>query len=224
MRTWRKQRGISQEELAGRAGLHRTYVSDVERGARNVSLESIDKLATALEVSIATLLFTVSEAESEQLKPIDLLTDELVDILLVEDDAQDVELTLHALQKARITNRIFTVRDGAEALQFLFCTGIYAHRRPNDRPQIILLDLALPKVSGQEVLRRIKSDARTRDIPVVVLTCSRNDRDFVASKQLGADAYIIKPVDFQNLSEITPRLSFHWALLKAGRQARPARG
>jgi len=208
VKNWRSRLGISQEELAGRAGLHRTYVSDIERGARNPSLESIDKLARALKISVATLFSPSRETGSPG------PSDELVDILLVEDNADDVTLTLAALKQAKITNPIHAVRDGAEALHFLFCTGPYAHRRTNNRPHVILLDLGLPKVSGLEVLRRIKADLRTRSIPVVVLTGSRHDRDVVASKQLGTEAYIVKPVDFRNLSEVTPQLSLHWALLK----------
>src|SRR5690606_7840860 len=94
------------------------------------------------------------------------------------------------------------------------CEGPYSHRRPGDRPQLILLDLGLPKIGGLEVLRRIKADPSTRDIPVIVLTASSHDRDILVSKRLGAETYIVKPVDFQNLSEATPKLSFQWALLK----------
>ncbi|HTD67849.1 MAG TPA: response regulator, partial [Candidatus Limnocylindria bacterium] len=210
VKSWRSRLGISQEELAGRAGLHRTYVSDIERGARNVSLESIEKLARALKISVATLFSPGGKSSTAG------SSEELVDILLVEDNADDVQLTLRALQEAKITNPIQVVRDGAEALHFLFCTGEYANRRADQRPQVILLDLGLPKISGLEVLRRIKADARTRSIPVVVLTGSRHDRDVLASKQLGTQAYIVKPVDFQNLSEVTPQLSLSWALLKHG--------
>lgn len=214
VKNWRSRLGISQEELADRAGLHRTYVSDIERGARNVSLESIDKLARALEISVAAL-FPQSDKPASA-----TASDELVDILFVEDDPNDVQLTLAALREAKITNPIHVVGDGASALHFLFCTGPYAHRKPRHRPQVILLDLGLPKVSGLEVLRRIKADARTRSIPVVVLTGSLRDRDAIASKQLGTQAYIVKPVDFQNLSEVTPQLSLHWALLKPGNGVR----
>jgi two-component system response regulator len=137
-----------------------------------------------------------------------------VDILFVEDNPDDVELTLRALKEANIANRIHVVRDGEAALNFLFCTGPFAKRQQDQRPQVILLDLGLPKIGGLEVLRRIRADERTRSIPVVVLTASRHDRDVVASKELGSEAYIVKPVDFQNLSEVTPQLSLSWALLK----------
>jgi two-component system, response regulator len=214
VRTWRSRRGISQEELAGRAGLHRTYVSDIERGARNVSLESIEKLARALEVSAATLFG--NNAETGISSP----ENKLVDILFVEDNPDDVRLTLRALQQAKIANRIDVVSDGAQALDYLFGTGGYANR-PSNSPELILLDLKLPKVDGLKVLRRIKAEERTRFIPVVVLTASRQDRDIIESQRLGADTYIVKPVDFRNLSEVTPQLSLRWALLKPGASASP---
>jgi CheY-like chemotaxis protein/plasmid maintenance system antidote protein VapI len=214
VKSWRSRLGISQEALAERAGLHRTYVSDIERGARNVSLHSIERLAAALEISVSTLFAYDRELPESKLAAKQLYADELVDILYVEDQPNDVELTLRALEAANITNRIYVVRDGVEALDFLFCTGEYAHRRRNDRPQVILLDLNLPKLNGFEVLRRIKADPRTRLIPVVVLTVSKSSRDIAISKQLGAETYIVKPVDFRSFSEVTPQLSFQWALLK----------
>jgi CheY-like chemotaxis protein/plasmid maintenance system antidote protein VapI len=214
VKSWRSRLGISQEALAERAGLHRTYVSDIERGARNVSLHSIERLAAALEISVSTLFAYDRELPESKLAAKQLYADELVDILYVEDQPNDVELTLRALEAANITNRIYVVRDGVEALDFLFCTGEYAHRRRNDRPQVILLDLNLPKLNGFEVLRRIKADPRTRSIPVVVLTVSKSSRDIAISKQLGAETYIVKPVDFRSFSEVTPQLSFQWALLK----------
>lgn len=205
--------GISQEELAGRAGLHRTYVCDVERGTRNISLESIEKLALALEIPISKLLSSTGNFLPDDGGQQLLSEDDLVDILFVEDRALDVELTMEALKAAKITNRIHVVRDGEAALHFLFCTGEYIERSPS-KPQLILLDLNLPKINGLDVLRQIKADPKTRDIPVIVLTASDRDRDILISKRLGAEAYIVKPVDFQNLSEVTPKLSFQWALLK----------
>jgi len=210
----RDQLGISQEELAGRAGLHRTYISDVERGARNVSLESISRLAAALDVPLSVLFSRLEDMSSDTPSVPALSPDELVDILIVEDSTEDSELAIKALKDARMTNRMYIVRDGAAALDFLFCKGRYAHRKHNDRPQMILLDLGLPMIDGLEVLRQIKTDPRTRTIPVVVMTASRRDRDTAASKQLGAEGYIVKPVDFQNLSGVTPQLSLQWALLK----------
>lgn len=214
VRVWRDRLGVSQEELGERAGLHRTYISDIERGARNISLASIEKLASALKISVATLLSFSGEPWSDKPGAQPLSSDELVDILFVEDNVNDVELALRALKHANITNRIHVVNDGESALNFLFCTKEYAHRRPGDRPQMILLDLGLPKIDGLEVLRRIKAHPQTRNIPVIVLTMSNRDRDILASKQLGAEAYIVKPIDFQNLSEVTPQLKMQWALLR----------
>jgi two-component system response regulator len=136
-----------------------------------------------------------------------------VEILLVEDNPNDVELALHALKKNNLTNNIHVVRDGAEALEFLFGTGAYAERNPNHTPKVILLDLKLPKVDGLEVLKRIKSDERTRLIPVVVLTSSREERDIVESYKLGVNSFIVKPVDFEQFTEAVRQLGMYWLLL-----------
>jgi len=211
IKKWRNSLGISQEELAERADLHRTYVSDIERGARNLSLQNIEKLAHALEVSVSVLF-----ADDEKLtgSPAGhLLSDACIDILFVEDNDSDVELAMRALKHANIANRIHVVRDGQAALDFLFCNGEYSHRLPGDHPRLVLLDLGLPEVDGLEVLRRMKADPKLRSVPVIVLTASSRDRDFIESKRLGADGYIVKPVGFQNLSEVTPKLNLQWALL-----------
>lgn len=205
IRSKRSELGISQEELADRAGLHRTYVSDVERGARNPSLESIEKLALALELSIAGLFERASDPEAPT---------QPVEILLVEDDPRDVEMTQRAFKKAKFTNPLHVVEDGAEALDFIFATGSYAACKDWRLPDLILLDLKLPKISGIEVLQRIKADPRTRDIPVIVLTASQDNGDAAACRALGVQTYLVKPVDFRNLSEVTPQLPFGWALLR----------
>ena len=213
VKTERIRLGFSQETLAERADLHRTYITDIERGARNLSLETIYKLAGALGVSIETL-FTRKEIR-QQFEQFAGTFCHLVDVLLVEDDPQDVELTLAGFTQAGLTNKVLVVRDGAAALDFVFCRRQYAHRRLEQNPQVLLLDLNLPKVPGLEVLRRIKGDERTRNLQVVVLTASRNDHDLREALELGAAAYIVKPVDFQNFSQITPKLSMQWALLGA---------
>ena len=136
-----------------------------------------------------------------------------IEILLVEDNPNDVELTLHALKNNKLTNNIQVVRDGAEALEFLFGTGAYANRSINRPPKVILLDLKLPKVDGMEVLKRIKADKRTRPIPVVVLTSSREERDIVESYRLGVNSYIAKPVDFEQFTEAVRQLGLYWLLL-----------
>jgi len=141
------------------------------------------------------------------------MSNEPVEILLVEDNPNDVELALHALQKNKLTNRIHVVRDGAEALDFIFGTGSYAGHSVADLPKVILLDLKLPKVDGLEVLKRVKADPRTRVIPVVVLTSSREESDIVASYHLGVNSYIVKPIDFQQFTEAVRQLGLYWLLL-----------
>jgi CheY-like chemotaxis protein len=205
IKTERCALGISQEKLAERAGLHRTYVSDLERGARNPSIESVEKLARALQVSVSALFEPAPGTNG---------TKQLVEILLVEDNPRDVQLTQRAFEKAQITNPLHVVSDGAEALDFLFSTGSYANRGNDEHPKVILLDLNLPTISGLEVLRRIKNDARTAHIPVIILTVSTRDRDIAECRRLGAETYIVKPVGFQKLSEATPRLSLAWVLVK----------
>jgi CheY-like chemotaxis protein len=200
--------GISQEELAERAGLHRTYVSDVERGARNPSIASIEKLAQALQLSVASLFQRAGQGGT--------LTG-VVEILLVEDDPHDVELTKLAFEKARITNPLHVVGDGEEALDFLFATGAYQHRKHTALPHVILLDLNLPRKSGLEVLRRIRADKLTKGISVIVLTASRRDRDFAECRRLGVETYIIKPVGLQNFRAVTLDLNLAWTLVKPSR-------
>ncbi len=136
-----------------------------------------------------------------------------VEILLVEDNPHDEEMTIRALRKHKLTNKVHVVRDGEQALEFIFSTGAYADRSTMSSPKLILLDLKLPKVDGQEVLRRIKSDERTRSIPVVVLTSSREDQDIVESYKLGVNSYIVKPVDFDKFIDAVGKLGLYWLLL-----------
>jgi two-component system response regulator len=138
---------------------------------------------------------------------------QMVDILLVEDNPDDEELTLHALKRVKIVNRVNVVRDGAEALDYLFCTGEYADRSIEQTPCIVFLDLKLPKIDGLQVLERVKSDPRTRMIPVVVLTSSREERDIVESYQLGVNSYIVKPVDFEQFMKSVGQAGLYWVLL-----------
>lgn len=141
------------------------------------------------------------------------MSTDMIEILLVEDNPNDEELTLYALRKNNITNHIQVVHDGAEALEYLFCMGAYAHRKINDPPKVVLLDLKLPKVDGLDVLKRIKADVRTRTIPVVMLTSSQEERDIVESYQLGVNSYIVKPVDFEQFTDIVCQLGLYWMLL-----------
>jgi two-component system, response regulator len=195
---------ISQEELADRSGLHRTYISDVERGVRNLSIESIEKLARALELSVSGLFVQAGNGGSRP----------SLEILLVEDSMEDVEMTLRAFRKARFTNVTHVVRDGAAALEFLGGTGRHADRKDAALPEVILLDLNLPKIGGLEVLRWIRANPRTRRIPVVVLTASTRHADDAACRQLGVETYIVKPVDFRSFSEVMPHLNLEWKLVK----------
>jgi two-component system response regulator len=134
-------------------------------------------------------------------------------ILLVEDNDDDVALTLRAFKKNNIKNRVVVARDGVEALDYLFATGAHSGRDRSDRPQVILLDLKLPKLDGLEVLRRIRADESTRMLPVVVLTSSKEEQDLVASYQLGCNSYVRKPVDFDEFVEAARQLGLYWLLL-----------
>jgi len=134
-------------------------------------------------------------------------------ILLVEDNPDDEALTIRALKKNNIANEVVVARDGAEALDYLFATGAHAQRGANQLPQVVLLDLKLPKVDGIEVLQRIRSEPRTRLLPVVVLTSSNEDRDLAQSYSSGANSYVRKPVDFQQFLEAVRQLGLYWLVL-----------
>ena len=136
-----------------------------------------------------------------------------VEILLVEDNPTDAELCMRALKQNNLANNLVWVKDGAEALDFLFATGAYADRDISHPPKVVLLDLQLPKVDGMEVLRRVKQDERTRAIPVVVLTSSKEDRDVSESYQLGVNSYISKPVEFDAFAKSVTELGFYWLLV-----------
>jgi len=134
-------------------------------------------------------------------------------ILLVEDDPDDVKLTLKALEKSRVANRVKVVQDGVEALDYLFGTGKFAGRDRSVMPQLILLDLKMPKIDGLEVLRRIRADEGTKLLPVVVLTTSSEERDRIESYKLGANSYIRKPVDFHQFADAVQQLGLYWLVL-----------
>lgn len=141
------------------------------------------------------------------------MTPNVIEILLVEDNPNDVKLTLHALKKHNIANKLKIVRDGVEALEYLFQEGAYAGVATCPKPRVILLDLKLPRLDGLEVLRRIRSDRRTKSLPVVMLTSSRQDQDITESYGLGVNSYIVKPVDFDQFSEAVRQLGLYWVLL-----------
>jgi two-component system response regulator len=142
-----------------------------------------------------------------------MIMNQSVEILLVEDNPEDLELALRALRKANLTNLIHVARDGEEAIEFIFCEGPHATRRIEDSPKVVLLDLKLPKVDGLEVLKRIKSDPRTRSIPVVVLTSSKEQNDVVESYDLGVNSYIVKPVNFEGFVGAVQQLGMYWLLI-----------
>ena len=134
-------------------------------------------------------------------------------ILLVEDNHDDIELTLRALRKNNIANKVVVARDGVEALDYLFGTGAYAGRDIDGQPQVVLLDLKLPRMDGLEVLKRIRADARTKLVPVVILTSSREEQDLIEGYRSGANSYIRKPVDFDQFTEATRQLGLYWLVL-----------
>jgi len=140
-------------------------------------------------------------------------SNQAVEILLVEDNPDDAALALRALRTANLTNQIQVVRDGAEALDFIFCEGVHSQRNAEDAPKVILLDLKLPKVDGLDVLRRLKSDPRTKSIPTVILTSSKEQTDVVESYNLGVNSYIVKPVNFETFVTAVQRLGMYWLLL-----------
>jgi two-component system, response regulator len=140
------------------------------------------------------------------------MNEKSIEILLVEDNANDEMLALHAFKKHNLANKVHVVRDGAEALEYVFCTGAYA-QRPFENPRVILLDKKLPLIDGMDVLRQIRADPRTQLIPVVMLTSSAEDRDIIESYQLGVNSYIVKPVNFEQFSETARQLGYYWLLI-----------
>ena len=138
-----------------------------------------------------------------------------MEILLVEDNASDAELTLHALHKSKVSHKIQHVKDGEEALDFLFCRGAFSHRQFDRPPHLVLLDLKLPKLDGVQVLQTVKSDPRTKAIPVIVLTTSKEERDLVNSYRCGANSYIQKPVNFGEFQKVVEQLGMYWLLVNS---------
>jgi CheY-like chemotaxis protein len=136
-----------------------------------------------------------------------------VEILLVEDNQDDLDMTLRSLRKANLANHIQIARDGAEALEFIFCQGAHAGRKIEHIPKVVLLDLKLPKIDGMEVLKRVKGDPRTKMIPIVMLTSSKEQKDVIESYHLGVNSYIVKPVDFEGFAAAVQELGMYWLLL-----------
>jgi two-component system response regulator len=136
-----------------------------------------------------------------------------VEVLLVEDNPEDAELTTRVLQKQNLANRLVWLKNGAQALDFVFARGAYAGRRVDDTPRLLLLDLSLPKVSGLEVLQQVKADPRTRKMPVVVLSSSTQDKDILRTYDLGVNSYVSKPVQFEEFARVVTQLGLYWLLI-----------
>jgi two-component system, response regulator len=155
-------------------------------------------------------LFILLSTNKNSMNPPD---PEIVEILIVEDNPHDLALTQRALKKARLANNLHVCRDGEEALDFLYGEGAHAGRRTDQQPRVVLLDIKLPKVDGLEVLRRLKSDPRTKNIPVVMLTSSKEQRDVIESYNLGVNSYIVKPVNFEGFYSAVEQLGMYWLLV-----------
>ncbi|MBL7919945.1 MAG: response regulator [Bacteroidia bacterium] len=136
-----------------------------------------------------------------------------IEIVLVEDSLEDANLVIRSLKKHNISNSIIHLKDGAEALDFIFAEGEYTSRKIEDKPKLILLDLKMPKVDGLEVLRAIKTDPRTKTIPIVIMTSSREDRDLLESYELGVNSYVVKPVSFENFAQAVAELGMYWLMV-----------
>jgi len=212
VRSYRHSLGLTQDELGWRANLHRTYIADVERGARNVTLKSILNLSKALQVTVGRLLSSLSTVAGEVGAAKErLAVDSSKEILLVEDNSEDVTLTQRAFRRARISNTVRVARDAEEAMGLLFPSA-RGSRPAMSKLGLILLDLNLPRMSGLQLLRRIKDSKATRDIPVVVLTVSYSDRMIIECGRLGAENYIVKPFGIESLIRLTPRLNLQLTL------------
>jgi len=144
------------------------------------------------------------------------MNDNKVEILLVEDNPHDAELTIRALKKVNLANQLIHLHDGAEALDFLFARGMYADRNIGNRPKVILLDIKMPKVDGIEVLRQLKLNEATRTIPVVIMTSSKEEQDIITSYDLGVNSYVVKPVDFEGFAKAVSELGFYWLITNQG--------
>ena len=215
----RQHRGFSQEELAHRSGLHRTYITDIERGARNITIQSISKLSRALDVPLTRIFAEIEKPAAGRGgrarvpgSPEGRGGSPAVNILLVEDNPKHAELTRYALEKHGVSNRLFVVGSGEEGLDFLSGRSKNSAQGVSARPELILLDLKLPGLGGLEVLRRIRATPAIESIPVVILTSSRSDQDLKECLKLGITAYINKPVDFVEFSTVMPKLGFRWML------------
>lgn len=211
VKAFRRRLGLTQEELAWRANLHRTYIADIERGARNVTLRSMESLAKALEITVGELLSAISLPPPGP-RPGSTGHDEL---LLVEDNATDAALTIRAFRLVKVANPLRVVPHAEGAWEYLAGTGAQAPVGPRT-PALILLDLNLPGMSGVEFLRRLKADPVRSEIPVVVLTVSRHDRVILECSRLGVVNYIVKPLSFESFLRVSPRLNLRLKVAAPG--------
>ena len=213
VKEYRHHLGLTQDELGWRSNLHRTYIADVERGARNVTLRSILNLAKALEITVGHMLSRATGPSAKGSDSRDYNGLDVPGVLLVENNASDAAITVRSFGRARITNRVRIARDAEEAISILFDAEGDAKRRAAQF-QLILLGLNLPRMSGLDLLRRIKSDKRTRNIPVVILTVSSSDHMIIECGRLGAQNYIIKPFGVESLIRIAPKLDLQLTLAR----------
>lgn len=191
--------------------MHRTYIADIERGVRNITLRSIINLAAALQVTVSSLLAEPGESVHG---PDDAPA--ASEVLLVEGNAQEAEQVVQALAQAKLTNPIATVRDGEEALDYL------KRRVPSDLPHLVLLDLKPGKIEGVDVLRRMRAQEATKSVPVVILMSARDERVLLECARLGADTAIMKPLTAEKLAAVLPRLDLRWAIGRANGHAASA--
>lgn len=209
----RRQYRLSQEELGNLCGLHRTYITDIEHGTRNVSLKNIFRITRALNISLSEFFSRMERYSSSSLhlvshQPASVKQTPLpIDILLIEDDQNFVDLTLHELQKGNIHNKVHVSRNGQDALDVIF-GSTFSDTSVKNIPRVVLLDLYLPFVNGIEVLERIRSNRATKDIPVVVLTSSTNQDDQRYCRTLGIEEFLSKPINVGEFNAVMQRLGF----------------
>jgi CheY-like chemotaxis protein/DNA-binding XRE family transcriptional regulator len=219
VRSQRLSAGFSQEELAHRSGLHRTYVTDVERGARNPSLNSIKKLSGALGVSLSDLFRLVESSDQPPLLTGGTAGEKenssrpFVEILIADNDPVEIESTLSALKRNNLANTVHFARDGSDALDFVFCTGPYKKRNILHPPDLVVLDLELEKIDGLAVLDRIRQNPITKSVAVVALVSPSNP-DIGKAQQLGISGLIVKPLEFSKLVLAASQTGLSWALVK----------
>lgn len=199
LRVRREYLSMSQEELSNRSGLHRTYISDVERGSRNPSIKSLAQLAAALQTSVSELLAATEAEGALQTSPLE--------ILLVEDHQADVHLITTAIKQAKVPCRVSVAKDGEEALSYLHRTGQWSEA---PRPELVLLDLNLPRKSGYDVLSEMKSTQRLLDIPVIILSTSESDQDVVRTYKMHANCFISKPLDPDEFFQVVAQTMEFW--------------